>query len=101
MARNLRLQLIMDAAGNATRFLKGVRNDTDATSKALRAARDQAERAARIVRAKRQEGASDSLEWLDAERTFAETEAVLAAQDGQISRRQIALFRALAGGWSS
>ena len=68
---------------------------------ALRAARDQAERAARIVRAKRQEGASDSLEWLDAERTFAETEAVLAAQDGQISRRQIALFRALAGGWSS
>lgn len=67
----------------------------------LRAARDQAERAARIVRAKRQEGASDSLEWLDAERTFAETEAVLAAQDGQISRRQIALFRALAGGWSS
>ncbi|SBV34404.1 putative efflux pump outer membrane protein [uncultured Sphingopyxis sp.] len=67
---------------------------------ALRAARDQAERAARIVRAKRQEGASDSLEWLDAERTFAETEAVLAAQDGQISRRQIALFRALAGGWS-
>jgi len=68
---------------------------------ALRAARDQAERAARIVRAKRQEGASDSLEWLDAERTFAETEAVLAAQDGQISRRQVALFRALAGGWSS
>ncbi len=68
---------------------------------ALRAARDQAERAARIVRAKRQEGASDLLEWLDAERTFAETEAVLAAQDGQISRKQIALFRALAGGWST
>src|SRR3546814_17870540 len=67
----------------------------------LRAARDQAERAARIVRAKRQEGASDSLEWLDAERTFAETEAVLAAQDGLLSCRQIALFRAPAGGWSS
>lgn len=68
---------------------------------ALRAARDQSERAARIVRAKRAEGASDSLEWLDAERTFAEAEAVLAAQDGRISQRQIALFRALAGGWSS
>ncbi|MBA3942316.1 MAG: transporter [Sphingopyxis sp.] len=67
----------------------------------LRAARDQSERAARIVRAKRAEGASDSLEWLDAERTFAEAEAVLAAQDGRISQRQIALFRALAGGWSS
>ncbi|MGH6633052.1 MAG: TolC family protein, partial [Sphingopyxis sp.] len=68
---------------------------------ALRAARDQSERAARIVRAKREEGASDSFEWLDAERTFAEAEATLAEQDGQISRRQIALFRALAGGWST
>ncbi len=68
---------------------------------ALRAARDQSERAARIVRAKREEGASDSFEWLDAERTFAEAEAVLAEQDGRISQRQIALFRALAGGWSS
>ena len=64
----------------------------------MAAARDQA---ARIVRAKREEGASDSFEWLDAERTFAEAEATLAEQDGQISRRQIALFRALAGGWSS
>ena len=30
-----------------------------------------------------------------------EAEATLAEQDGQISRRQIALFRALAGGWST
>jgi hypothetical protein len=37
MARNLRLQLIMDAAGNAVRFLKGVRTDTDATSSPGRA----------------------------------------------------------------
>lgn len=68
---------------------------------ALRAARDQSERAARIVRAKRDEGASDSFEWLDAERTFAEAEATLAEQDARISQRQITLFRALAGGWSS
>lgn len=40
MSRNLRLQLIMDAAGNATRFLKGVKGETDAASKALRAARE-------------------------------------------------------------
>ena len=40
MSRNLRLQMILSAAGNATKFLKGVRNDTDATSKALRAARE-------------------------------------------------------------
>lgn len=41
MSRNLRLQMILSAGGNATKFLKGVRNDTDATSKALRAAREQ------------------------------------------------------------
>lgn len=40
MSRNLRLQMIMDAGGNATRFLKSVRGETDATSKALRAARE-------------------------------------------------------------
>ncbi len=67
---------------------------------ALRAAREQAAKAARIVRAQREEGAADSLAWLDAERTAAEAEAALAAQDAAISRRQIALFRALAGGWS-
>lgn len=67
---------------------------------ALRAAREQSAKAARIVRAQREEGAADSLAWLDAERTAAEAEAALAAQDAAISRRQIALFRALAGGWS-
>lgn len=57
MARNLRLQLIMDAAGNAVRFLKGVRTDTDATSKALRAARERVselQRATRDIAAYRQ-----------------------------------------------
>src|SRR3546814_9793912 len=43
---------------------------------ALRAARDQAERAARIGRAKPPEGAPDSLEWPDADRPFADTAAV-------------------------
>lgn len=57
MARNLRLQLIMDAAGNAVRFLKGVRTDTDATSKALRAARERVtelQRASKDIAAYRQ-----------------------------------------------
>ena len=57
MSRNLRLQLIMDAAGNATRFLKGLRGDTDATSKALRAARERVtelQRASKDVAAYRQ-----------------------------------------------
>ena len=44
---------------------------------ALKAARDEAEVAAGIVRAQQREGQVDSLALLDAERTFAETAAVL------------------------
>jgi len=67
---------------------------------ALRTARDQAEVAARIVRAQQREGQVDSLVLLDAERTFAESEAQLADVNGDVSSAQINLFRALAGGWS-
>ena len=68
---------------------------------ALSAARDQAAIAARITRAQQREGAIDSLQWLDAERTSAETQAALAAQDAAVSNAQIDVFRALAGGWSA
>ncbi len=67
---------------------------------ALSAARDEAEVAANIVRARQREGEVDSLALLDAERTFAEAEAALADMDGQLVTRQIDLFRALGGGWS-
>lgn len=67
---------------------------------ALQAARDQAEVVVRIARARQREGQIDSLELLDAERTFADSEAQLAAADGQIGTAQIDLFRALGGGWS-
>lgn len=67
---------------------------------ALKAARDAAEKAARIVRAQQREGQVDGLVLLDAERSFAETEAQLAAIDAGIAAAQIDLFRALAGGWS-
>lgn len=67
---------------------------------ALAAARDQAEVVVRIARARQREGQIDSLELLDAERTFADSEAQLAAADGQIGTAQIDLFRALGGGWS-
>jgi len=66
---------------------------------ALQAARDEAEVAARIVRAQQREGQVDSLALLDAERTFAEGEAELAAMNGQVAASQIDLFRALGGGW--
>jgi NodT family efflux transporter outer membrane factor (OMF) lipoprotein len=67
---------------------------------ALQSAREQAERAARIVRAQQREGAINSLARLDAERTLAEAKADLAFQDAAVSRAQIDLFRALGGGWS-
>lgn len=68
--------------------------------RALTAARDAADRAARITRAQNREGVIDSLQTLDAERTLAEARAALADQDALVSQRQIALFRALGGGWS-
>ncbi|WP_414900341.1 efflux transporter outer membrane subunit [Sphingomonas flavalba] len=66
---------------------------------ALVSARDAAATAVRIVRARQREGTVDFLEVLDAERTFAATEADVAASDAGIAAAQIALFRALGGGW--
>ena len=66
----------------------------------LKAARDSAETAAKITRAQQREGAIDSLQLLDTERTFAEAEAALAQQDAAVAQAQIDLFRALGGGWT-
>lgn len=68
--------------------------------RALDAAVGAAERAARITRAQSREGTVNSLDLLDAERTLAEARAALASQDADVSRQQIALFRALGGGWT-
>ena len=68
--------------------------------RSLTAARAAAQRAAAITRAQNREGVVDSLQTLDAERTLAEAQAALADQDALVSQRQIALFRALGGGWS-
>ena len=65
----------------------------------LVAAVEAAERAARIVRAQNREGLVNSLDTLDAERTLAEASAALADQDAAVSQGQIAVFRALGGGW--
>ena len=66
---------------------------------ALVSARDGAEAAARITRARQREGQIDFLEVLDAERTFADADADLAASDARIASAQIDLFRSLGGGW--
>lgn len=68
---------------------------------ALQAARNEAEVAAKIVRAQQREGQVDSLALLDAERTFAESEAQLADINAGVASAQINLFRALGGGWSA
>lgn len=69
--------------------------------RALQAASEQAERAARIVRSQQREGTVNSLDRLDAERTLAEAKAQLAEQDARVSDAQIDVFRALGGGWTS
>lgn len=66
---------------------------------ALVSAREGAEAAARITRARQREGQIDFLEVLDAERTFADADADLAASDARIAAAQVDLFRALGGGW--
>ncbi|MFA6124196.1 efflux transporter outer membrane subunit [Sphingomonas sp.] len=67
----------------------------------LQSARDNAETAARITRARQREGTIDFLEVLDAERTFADADAEVAAADARIADAQIDLFRALGGGWQT
>jgi NodT family efflux transporter outer membrane factor (OMF) lipoprotein len=66
---------------------------------ALRDARGQADAAARITRARQQEGDINSLELLDAERTAVDAQAALAEADANIALAQVDLFRALGGGW--
>ncbi|QIK79060.1 TolC family protein [Sphingomonas piscis] len=68
---------------------------------ALAAARNQAEAAARIARARQREGDISSLELIDAERTVADAQAQLALADAAITEAQIALFRALGGSWQA
>ena len=68
---------------------------------ALRSARDGAASAMRITRARQRAGQIDFLDVLDAERTFADTEADLAASSARIAGTQIDLFRSLGGGWET
>jgi len=68
---------------------------------ALQSASAEAENVLRIVSAQQREGTINSLDRLDAERTFAEARAELASQDAAISRAQIDVFRALGGGWTA
>jgi outer membrane protein TolC len=68
---------------------------------ALRSALDEAALVARIVRAQQREGQVDSLELLDAERTYADAQAQLIEMNGKVANAQIDLFLALGGGWNA
>jgi multidrug efflux system outer membrane protein len=72
-----------------------------ARNAALRAARDQSDEAARIVRLRYAAGAEAFLAVLDAERTAASADAQLAASDAALTTQQIAVFKALGGGWEA
>jgi NodT family efflux transporter outer membrane factor (OMF) lipoprotein len=85
------LQEVETALSNYTRLLE--------RRTSLQSARDQAQRAVAIIRAQQREGRIDGLTALDAERTFAETQADLALADARISDAQVDLFRALGGNW--
>lgn len=65
----------------------------------LAAARDQAAAAVGFARTRFEAGADSFLTVLDADRSLAEAEAALAQSDALISAYQIALFKALGGGW--
>lgn len=67
---------------------------------ALQRARDQGERAARLSRMRYEAGVDSFLGVLDAERTLAGLQAQLALSQAQVADAQIALFKALGGGWS-
>ncbi|KPF59059.1 hypothetical protein IP88_16340 [alpha proteobacterium AAP81b] len=68
---------------------------------ALRSARDQSAEAARIVRLRYGAGSAGFLDVLDAERTLATADAQLAASDAALTTLQVAVFRALGGGWET
>jgi outer membrane protein TolC len=68
---------------------------------ALRAARDQSALAAKQTARLYQFGRSDFLAALDADRTLASAESMLAASSAKLAEDQAQLFLALGGGWEN
>ena len=93
-------QTVLVALQETETALANYANELDRRS-ALQAARDQAASAARLSRLRFDAGADSFLTVLDAERTLASADAALAASDAQVTTYQIALFKALAGGWTN
>ncbi|MND83272.1 Antibiotic efflux pump outer membrane protein ArpC precursor [compost metagenome] len=91
-------QTVLTALQETETALSSYANELDRRA-ALRTARDQAATAARLSRLRFDAGADSFLTVLDSERTLAGADAALAASEAQVTTYQIALFKALAGGW--
>lgn len=91
-------QTVLGALQETETALSNYANELDRRA-ALMEARDQAARAADLSRQRFDAGADSFLLVLDAQRTQAAAEAALAQSDALVSTYQIALFKALAGGW--
>jgi multidrug efflux system outer membrane protein len=92
-------QTVLSALQETETALTNYANELDRRA-ALTEARDQAANAARLARLRFDAGADSFLTVLDAQRTEAGAEAALAQSDALVTTYQIALFKALAGGWS-
>ena len=93
-------QTVLTALQETETALSNYANELDRRT-ALTEARDQAARAAGLSRLRFNAGADSFLLVLDAERTQAAADAALAQSDALVTTYQIALFRALAGGWQA
>lgn len=91
-------QTVLLALQETETALTNYANELDRRA-ALTEARDQAANAARLARLRFDAGADSFLTVLDAQRTEASAEATLAQSDALVTTYQIALFKALAGGW--
>jgi outer membrane protein TolC len=67
----------------------------------LSRARNEGEKAAKLARLRYDAGSDSFLAVLVAERNLAQLEAQLALSDAQVTSNQIALFKALGGGWDT
>lgn len=93
-------QTVLTALQETETALTNYANELDRRT-ALTEARDQAANAARLSRLRFDAGSDNFLTVLDAERTLAGADAQLAQSDALVTTYQIALFKALAGGWQA
>ncbi len=91
-------QTVLAALQETETALTNYANELDRRA-ALTEARDQAANAARLARLRFDAGADSFLTVLDAQRTEASAASTLAQSDALVTTYQIALFKALAGGW--